>query len=108
MKTIIPLVLALVLIGCGSSPKAAGTGPAGWWKPGITDPQEIVQAMAKCRVTAAQSASGTWRPRNVFAAAALDADRREDITHDCLIAEGYRYTRQSMVPPGLAFVPAED
>ena len=108
MKTIIPLVLALVLTGCGSSPKAAGTGPAGYWKPGITDPQEIIQAMAKCRVVASQASPGAWRPRNVFAADALDKNRQAGVAHDCLIGEGYRYTRQSMVPPGLAFVPAED
>lgn len=98
-----------LLTGCASHPKATGggTGPEGWWKPGVTDSQEIVQAMAKCRVTASMAPAGSTTVKNVFAARALDKHRQGGITYDCLIAEGYRYTRQSLVPAGLAFVPEE-
>ena len=102
------LFLPVLLVGCASHPKATdGTGPSGWWKPGTTDPQEIVQAMARCRVTASMAPAGSTRVKNVFAARALDKHRQGGITYDCLVAEGYRYTRQSAVPAGLAFVPEE-
>ena len=101
------LVSLLLALGCASHPKAPGNGPAGWWKPGTTDPQEIVQAMAKCRVTASMAPAGSASVKNVVAARALDRHRQGGITYDCLIAEGYRYTRQSLVPAGLAFVPEE-
>jgi hypothetical protein len=97
-----------LLAGCASHPKAkGGTGPSGWWKPGVTDPQLIVQAMAKCRVVAAGASQGTWRPKNVFAAAAMDKHHQGGVAFDCLIAEGFQFTRQSLVPAGLAFVPEE-
>jgi hypothetical protein len=102
------LVLSTLLLGCASHPTAkGGTGPSGWWKPGITDPQLIVQAMAKCRVVAAGASQGTWRPKNVLTAAAMDKHRQGGVAFDCLIAEGFQYTRQSAVPAGLAFVPEE-
>lgn len=105
------LILSTVLFGCASHPgaKGGGTGPEGWWKPGVTDSQEIVQAMAKCRVTASMAPAGTGQGtvKNVFAARALDKHRQEGVAYDCLIAEGYQFTRQSLVPAGLAFVPEE-
>lgn len=104
------LLLSTLLLGCASHPKAkGGTGPSGWWKPGVTDSAVITQAMAKCRVTAAMAPAGTGQGtvKNVFAAAAVDKHRKEGVTYDCLIGEGFQYTRQSLVPAGLAFVPEE-
>lgn len=97
-----------LLAGCASHPKATGgTGPSGWWKPGVTDAAVITQAMAKCRVTAAMAPAGAATVKNVFAARALDKHRQEGVAFDCLIAEGFQYTRQSLVPAGLAFVPED-
>ena len=102
------LFVSVILAGCASHPKATdGTGPSGWWKPGTTDPQEIVQAMARCRVEASKASAGIGTVKNVFAAAAVDKHHRAGVTYDCLIGAGYRYTRQSAVPAGLAFVPEE-
>lgn len=102
------LVSLLLLTGCASHPRATGgTGPSGWWKPGTTDPQEIVQAMARCRVAAAMSSTGSAMVKNPFAARALDKHRQGGVTYDCLIADGYRFARQSEVPAGLAFVPED-
>lgn len=103
------LILSTVLFGCASHPgaKGGGTGPEGWWKPGVTDAQQIVQAMAKCRVTASMAPAGSTTVKNVFAARALDKHRQGGITYDCLIGEGYQFTRKSLVPAGLAFVPEE-
>lgn len=100
------LILSTLLFGCAShpGPTGGGTGPEGWWKPGITDQQEIIQAMARCRVEASKASAGIGTVKNVFAAAAVDKHRKEGVTFDCLIGEGYRYTRQSLVPAGLAFV----
>jgi hypothetical protein len=100
------LLLSILLVGCAShpGPTGGGTGPEVWWKPGVTDQQEIIQAMARCRVTASMSSTGSARVKNPFAATALDKHRQGGVTYDCLIGEGYRYTRQSLVPAGLAFV----
>lgn len=109
LRAFAPSLFALLIAtGCASHPKAkGGTGPSGWWKPGVTDAAVITQAMAKCRVTAAMAPAGAATVKNVFAARALDKHRQEGVAYDCLIAEGYQFTRQSLVPAGLAFVPEE-
>ena len=104
-RPILIALAALLLAGCASGPKQ-GTGPAVWYKPGVTEQQQLIRQFAKCRMISNQGGSGLagWNGASLLATAMADGGRRKDVLHDCLVSEGFMLVRQSEVPAGLPFV----